>query len=311
MTLLRQAVTAPCAPFDRWTVEFVPLHVAQRCVRTRQEVQQLAQQHPDIFHTLPQDKKQGGNEDDNREAAATGESDCPAAGAARLNRLAPDINVGNWVHAVDWDRVRADSQTRTRAALINFSMGYDAYITRRFDTTRRNHPQLCSNRIQNKMVYGVMGLLASARCRTLRPMVPMVCVPRVHTRPLPQTAATATDRGENGSLREMTSLQLPSSCKALVMTNISKYASGGQPWQSKFARTFHRPVNLKCDKLARIAAPAASSESGSCLTRGARAADHPHSGEGVVRRWCEPRCRQRGRLRSTTACSSCTPWGAC
>lgn len=58
-----------------------------------------------------------------------------------------------------------------------FSIGYDAYIVCQFDKTRKAHPLLCSSRIHNKAIYGLLGLKAAVACQSLRKLIPLVYVP--------------------------------------------------------------------------------------------------------------------------------------
>lgn len=57
-----------------------------------------------------------------------------------------------------------------------FSIGYDAYITCQFDKTRKAHPLLCSSRINNKAIYGLLGFKAAVACQSLRKLIPLVYV---------------------------------------------------------------------------------------------------------------------------------------
>lgn len=206
-TPLMELVNAPCAPFDRWQVSFMPLRIAQQFAaanpKTEGEAGDATSVGPsvtDCLRAVPwdsvmqshvrKDRKSGAREAD----AAAHEGDAP-------NEEEED------------DEVEESNSDCYSYHLINYlGVGYDAYITAKFDTSRRNHPSLCSSRTTNKLVYGAQSFKGAVYCSKLKQFLPMICVP------------DETDRSK------YVGLALPGSSKALVLTNVNRYASGCKPW---------------------------------------------------------------------------------
>lgn len=146
-----------------------------------------------------------------------------------------------------------------RMSFINYvGIGFDAYVTAKFDQIRRAHPKFCNTRMANKLTYGVQSIAAAVRCTTLPALIPMVCVmpPFFSSSPfghaptttttseeeeedvgeaVPRTKQSQNDTDVNGRQRQppwWTAVGLPGSSKALVITNVDSYAAGCKPWGS-------------------------------------------------------------------------------
>lgn len=154
--LLESLVRAPAVPFDRWTVSFVPLRVAQADVARRYEK----------------------NKDKPKPKAATMMSTVTAPGMRANPYGIQEDNIANYVHHVDWAGIRRRKQETFSHRVINYlGIGYDGFVTCRFDEIRKQHPVFCSGRIPNKTVYGIMGLSAEMRCGPLNKYIPLIVVP--------------------------------------------------------------------------------------------------------------------------------------
>ncbi|KAG5508837.1 hypothetical protein JKF63_05339 [Porcisia hertigi] len=236
---LRKAVTAPSVSFDRWEVSLVPLRVAQAAVRPESS-QAAFEAGQGATSQMPSDGS----------VAASDQAATPS-GAEGLhsplwNRAAWPSNVANSVYNVDWDQVYSSGQCVTHGLINYLGVGFDAYVTKRFDTTRRAHPAVCSTRSQNKAVYGMIGLQSAFKCKKLRKIIPMICVPRPELTRVDGTAkATSSMRGK----RDLVALQLPSTAKALVLTNVNCYSAGMHPWNPQRGEPYYRPITLRNGEL--------------------------------------------------------------
>ncbi|CAG9572170.1 putative diacylglycerol kinase [Leishmania major strain Friedlin] len=238
-TALCDAVTAPCVSFDRWEASLVPLRVAQAAVRSEssQAAAEAAQgATPNVL---------------SKARVAASEHAAASAGAQALhsplwNRAARPTNVANAVCLVDWAKVHASRQCATYGVINYLGVGFDAYVVKKFDDTRRAHPTVCRTRAQNKAVYGVMGIRASFRCKKLQKIIPMVCVPRPQ---LSGSGVAVAATRSMGSTRDFVALQLPSTAKALVLTNVNCYSAGTHPWDPKRGKLHYRPVTLRNGKV--------------------------------------------------------------
>ncbi|CBZ25311.1 conserved hypothetical protein [Leishmania mexicana MHOM/GT/2001/U1103] len=238
-TALCDAVTAPCVNFDRWEASLVPLRVAQAAVRSEssQAATEAAQgATPDV----PSKVKVAAS------AHAATSTGVQALHSPLWNRAARPANVANAVCLVDWDKVHASGQCATYGVINYLGVGFDAYVVKKFDDTRRAHPTVCRTRAQNKAVYGVMGIRASLRCKKLYKIIPMVCVPRPQ---LSGVGVAAAATRSMGSTRDFVALQLPSTAKALVLTNVNCYSAGTHPWNPKRGKLHYRPVTLHNGKV--------------------------------------------------------------
>ncbi|AYU77713.1 putative diacylglycerol kinase [Leishmania infantum JPCM5] len=238
-TALCDAVTAPCVSFDRWEASLVPLRVAQAAVRSESS-QAAAEATQGAAPNAP-----------SKVRVAPSEHAAASAGARALhsplwNRAARPTNVANAVCLVDWAKVHASGQCATYGVINYLGVGFDAYVVKKFDDTRRAHPTVCRTRAQNKAVYGVMGIRASLRCKKLYKIIPMVCVPRPQ---LSGVGVAAAATRSMGSTRDFVALQLPSTAKALVLTNVNCYSAGTHPWNPKRGKLHYRPVTLRNGKV--------------------------------------------------------------
>ena len=162
-------------------------------------------------------------------------------------------NVANAVKLVDWAKLYGTRQVSTYSLINYFSVGYDAYVATKFDATRRAHPTVCSTRTQNKAVYVSLGIGGAMRCKKLRKLVPMICVPRpgLATSTTPAAAAAEPqddDAGGNDAAAsgdDFVALQLPSMTKSLVVSNVSCYGAGTHPWNPNGGEPYYHPVTLR------------------------------------------------------------------
>lgn len=241
--LLTRLVTAPSVPFDRWTADFVPLRVAQENLR-------------------PLAKEDEEEEHDREEVKATP----PPLGIVAV-RPRPPNNVANAVHQVDWARASEQPGCVSHTMTNYLSVGYDAYVAKQFGETRRNYPALCNSRIQNKAMYTLLGMTGNVQCKSIRSLIPMVCVPLAQPTIGTTTPSKASPQQQQ---RGMMALQLPSRAKALVLSNVSRYGSGTQPWKIEEGEIYYRPV----DMIFREEDGGNSSNSGSPGSAGASASFH-------------------------------------
>ncbi|KPA78025.1 putative mitochondrial diacylglycerol kinase [Leptomonas pyrrhocoris] len=278
---LMSAVSAPCVTFDRWEVSLVPLQLAQRVPRAERQASPRASVNSLGSAT---GAARNGNEppwEGSGTSLATASppasSDVPGSlssslavsgnerrGTDQWNRVVRSANVANAVNLVDWEKLHATTQVSTYGLLNYFSIGYDAYVATRFDATRRAHPAVCSTRTQNKAVYVSLGIGGAMRCKKLRKLIPMICVPRpgpacmsnaaaaaAATPPSPAlghaTVSSAVGNGDDGAVghRDFIALQLPSMTKSLVVSNVSCYGAGTHPWQAQGGELYYRPVTLR------------------------------------------------------------------
>lgn len=269
-TPLKDLTSAPCYVFDRWRVTFIPLHRAQSSQ----------------------------NEEGMRYAKR------------------PEARITDAIHAIDWEeasRERVDGSDDPVASppspsasfveptafassyhLINYlGVGFDAYVCTNFDKSRKAHPDLCSTRAANKMVYGVHSLKGAVTCTPLQKLLPMICIPSSsaihgHT----DNSTLAASSGHNR--KPYIALALPSSSKALVASNVDRYAAGTTPWGNTEKQSITtasaktRPVDIQNDKLVRIkrdnvvvAASLASSSTSPLTGRHSSTTDDNH-GEGGI-----------------------------
>lgn len=258
---LCDAVTAPCVSFDRWEVSLVPLRVAQAAVRGGSTGGGSS------FTAPPRAASSSSAILSDSGLGASGE---PASGAHGLrsplwNRAARPTNVANTVNSVDWAKVHASGLCITHGLINYLGVGFDAYVTNKFDETRRAHPSVCSTRAQNKAVYGMMGLRGAFKCKKLRKIIPMVCVPRPRlsdARPSDGRAASPASEsaGSAAAARDLVALQLPSMTKALVLTNVNCYSAGTHPWNAERGEPYYRPVTLRNGDIAPVTPVPASAE---------------------------------------------------
>lgn len=218
---LRDAVSAPHVPFDRWEVTMVPLRLAQASLQGGA----------------------GGAE----QGVATGMDEPALSSAQHQVRWQRGGNAANAVHLVDWAGVRSGGRCTTHGLINYLGVGYDAYVTCKFDTVRREHPAICSTRANNKAVYGVMGVKGAMKCKCLRKLLPMVCVAQ----------PSETEHGDAGvaNRSNMVALQLPSSSKALVLTNVDCYSAGTHPWQHERGEMYYHPVSVRDCEMVREEPP--------------------------------------------------------
>ncbi|KAK7194956.1 diacylglycerol kinase [Novymonas esmeraldas] len=217
---LCDAVTAPSVCFDRWEVSLVPLRVAQAAVRSQAQA------------AAP----------DRASNTSLVSGDAAALRSPLWNRAPRPSNTANAVHHVDWAAVHSSGQCVTHGLINYLGVGFDAYVTKKFDSTRRAHPAVCSTRAQNKAVYGVMGVKGAFKCKKLRNIIPMICVPRP---PLAGAGEDASEGGADHEGRDLVALQLPSMTKALVLTNVNCYSAGTHPWNPRSGEPYYRPVTLR------------------------------------------------------------------
>lgn len=174
--------------------------------------------------------------------------------------------------AVEMSRESQDDTSNTAArplppllppshvSLINYlGIGFDAYVATKFDQTRRAHPSLCRTRTTNKMVYGIQSIHGAIQCPSLSEEIPMICLPWTlppspearHSCPeataIPTFSTTKDNRLVGGvapttatpagtpplALTPYIALGLPSSAKALVVSNVDSYAAGCRPWRGE------------------------------------------------------------------------------
>ncbi|KAG5482058.1 hypothetical protein LSCM1_05773 [Leishmania martiniquensis] len=232
---LRNAVTAPCVSFDRWEVSLVPLRVAQAAVRP-ESLPPAAEAAPWMAPGAPPDGS----------AAATKHTAPAPAGAQSFHSplwgsAARPRGMANAVYNVDWDMVHASGQCVTHGLINYLGVGFDAYVATRFNATRRAHPAVCSTRAQNKALYGVIGFSGSFKCKKLRKIIPMVCVPRLQ---LSGAGSSIAETSSTSGPRDFVALQLPSMAKALVLTNVNCYSAGTHPWNPQRGELYYHPVTL-------------------------------------------------------------------
>ncbi|KAG5508996.1 hypothetical protein GH5_06221 [Leishmania sp. Ghana 2012 LV757] len=253
---LRDAVTAPCVSFDRWEVSLVPLRVAQAAVRP-EPLPPVAEAVERASPGVPPDAG----------AAASKHTAPTAAGAQGFHsplwdRSARPRSLANAVYNVDWAKVHTSGQCVTHGLINYLGVGFDAYVATKFNATRRAHPTVCNTRAHNKAVYGVIGLRGSFKCKKLRKIIPMVCVPRLQL----SGVGNATDVVSSLSgTRDFVALQLPSMAKALVLTNVNCYSAGTHPWNPKSGELYYRPVTLRNGKVTPSIATAPNSAAGTPL----------------------------------------------
>ncbi|GET87492.1 hypothetical protein, conserved [Leishmania tarentolae] len=233
-TALCDAVTAPCVSFDRWEASLVPLRVAQAAARSESS-QTAAETAQKEAPSVP-----------SKDSVSALENASASIGVQTLHsplwsRATRPASVANAVCIVDWAKVHASAQCATYGVINYLGIGFDAYVVKKFDDTRRAHPMVCSTRVQNKAVYGVMGIKASFKCKKLHKIIPMVCVPRPQ---LSDTSSTSAAASSMNSRRSFVALQLPSTSKALVLTNVNCYSAGTHPWNPQRGKSYYRPVTL-------------------------------------------------------------------
>lgn len=240
--LLQETVSAPSVRLDRWAVDVVPLRVAQQYLLPvdRQEGDE-----PQSQTTTERGVSQGSSR------SSSQHSTVPRPAGTQFNNDGTNTvdrplepNTANTVHHVDWAAIQRDRENASvsRYTFINYlGIGYDAYIVRRFDRARRQYPWWHSTRLRNKVTYGVLGMTTLFKCKASRKMIPMVCV----SNPFPTVASSASTTPLSAGRPEMIGLQLPSHCKAVLITNVNRYAGGAQPWDPAAGEVYHRPVHIE------------------------------------------------------------------
>ncbi|EPY28592.1 diacylglycerol kinase [Strigomonas culicis] len=239
--ILSQCVEAPAVPFDRWSAEFATLACAQN-------------------HFLLNTPSR------------------PHRRRSKLHHAAAlppraEVEPASYARYIDWHALRQQSarpranyaKTKKKEAeaavrhpavdgykqydVINYlGIGFDAFVARQFDTTRKRHPELCATRAQNYVVYGLMGFHGAVQCRSIRKLIPYLSVP----------SAAGDDAQRRRRRKAMEGIALPSGTKALVLTNVSCYSAGTKPWDAESGESFYNPISVRGFD---AAAPSSSSSS--------------------------------------------------
>ncbi|EAN96473.1 putative diacylglycerol kinase [Trypanosoma cruzi] len=219
--LIRNVVSAPAIPFDRWRVQLVPLTaIWKQQERQRQKKQTphltLGMKHEELV--LSVNPPRGDMEEKKIQEEG---------GKEEVTVTEDTVDL----YALDWDALEADETCRKYNFINYFSIGFDAYVLQKFDFFRRKHPKFCSTRMNNKLVYGVYGLKAVTRCSSLRPCIPQICVPQLAQHSPIHTEASQRSSAQTTETKSMMTLSLPKGTKTLLVTNVGSYAAGTRPWK--------------------------------------------------------------------------------
>ncbi|EKF26080.1 diacylglycerol kinase, putative [Trypanosoma cruzi marinkellei] len=219
--IIRNVLSAPAVPFDRWKVQLVPLTAIwkqqeRQCQQQQTSHLTLVTKHEE--GVLSETPPEGEMEEKKREEEEQKEEETVTEDLVDL-------------YALDWDALEADETCRKFNFINYFSIGFDAYVLQKFDFFRRKHPKFCSTRMNNKLVYGMYGLKAVTRCSSLRPCIPQIWVPQLAKRFPIHTTASRRSSGQTMETESMMHLSLPKGSKTLLITNVGSYAAGTRPWK--------------------------------------------------------------------------------
>lgn len=264
---LERMCTAPCVAFDRWRVTCIPLVKAQVCQKTARgpsarekkgsgnetksvvatAMASINWQEACVVDTIEQSKEEEVNEFEEEEEAEpvqrVSEERTPARDSAAMSAEEEGSHTPHRSGSISKRSSRSRkssgdhsnvmvSPTTTSYHLMNYcGIGFDAYVCSKFDHSRRAHPSIFSRRSINKMAYGVFSLKAAANCDTLASLIPIICVPAARDPACGAAPATTTPVA-----RSYVGLGLPKASKALVVSNIDRYAAGCKPWEVSTSR---------------------------------------------------------------------------
>ncbi|ORC89880.1 diacylglycerol kinase, partial [Trypanosoma theileri] len=148
--LIRDAISAPAVPFDRWVAQLAPLSAIWEQQRQQQQ----------------QKKKKKTTKKDGKGESNVG-----------ISRVEGEMKLDTY--AIDWNALYSSGKCLNYHFINYFSIGFDAYVLQKFDSFRKRHPRFCRTRWNNKLVYGMYGLKAAFRCTSLRSSIPAICVPQL------------------------------------------------------------------------------------------------------------------------------------
>ncbi|CBH13558.1 hypothetical protein, conserved [Trypanosoma brucei gambiense DAL972] len=196
---VQKALTARSTPFDRWVMQVVPMSVACRQNERAQQGDGGEEEEPQSPDGQKSSVTQGG-----------------------LHDL-----------FIDWDALTDDPDCKIYRFINYVSVGFDAYVTHRFSTFRKNNPKFCSKRWRNKAVYCCFSFRAAVSCSPLKGCVPSVWVSE-------STCGEGGYVSPAGSGSHMTNVQLPSGSKTLMLTNVTSYAAGTKPWNAGSGKLYRK-----------------------------------------------------------------------